>query len=352
MKRLALIDNQDNPGEIMCGPELKDKSVKEKLLKLKQAINAVGNSFPLLTVELDFIEKMELEAEKQPVFREALKEIERLTRKGLRNIEDYNSIVEIKNTYSEAYIFTKLASLVAIEKVHERTDKTPDFKVRYQGSDLFVEVKSLNMLDGACKQRTIMQDALDSHCAVEDKIRKGARVATHVGAPIQPYYSPNKEYDPRSTRLVIESLIDKIDQNIKEEQFSFGDTVLLVDLSIQLPLISQAEHSIQERHYDVDSGSYTSGELWHVALGAIGTPISKPAEFEGADVMDGVLSKEGILRKYPFIKGLIFHVKDDFYSVGHIDVKNARVLAFLEYVSKHHTFAYDKLPRESRQSHV
>ena len=93
-----------------------------------QEINSVGSSFPMLYVKLDFIEKMELEASLNPVFKGALMKIDKLADKALKNIEDYNSLIEIKNIYSEAYIFSKFRSLMVIEKIPEKSSKTPDYK--------------------------------------------------------------------------------------------------------------------------------------------------------------------------------------------------------------------------------
>ena len=311
--------------------------IKDKLLKLKQEINSVGSSFPMLYIKLDFIEKMELEVEQNLAFKEALSQIGRLADKALKNIEDYNSLTEIKNIYSEAYILSKLQALLNIKKIPEIDTKTPDYKVRFRDDDIYIELKSLNMLGGTLKHKDIMNDSLDSKIAAEDQIKKGSKVGFGE-QEIQPYLSHNKEYDPRSTRLVIESLIDKINQNIKEDQYSLGDTVLLVDLSDQLPLLSKPSEAIQEKYFDDIGSAKVSGELWNVAFGKLGDQILKPAEFEGADNVDGELSKEGILISHPYIKGLIFHASEDFYSIAELTESNLNVTHCLEYLSKQHVF--------------
>lgn len=311
--------------------------VKDKLLKLMQEINSVGSSFPMLYVKLDFVEKMELEEEQNPTFKEALTQIDYLANKAIKNIEDYNSLIEIKNIYSEAYILSKLQSLLNIAKIPERDSKTPDYKVRFRGGDIYIELKSLNMLGGTLKHREIMHDSLDSKIAAENQINKGARVGFSE-QEVQPYLSHNKKYDPRSTRLVIEALIDKINQNIKEEQYSLGDTILLIDLSDQLPLISKPSEAIQETYYDECGKNQVSGELWNVAFGKLDDQIFKPADFEGADNFDGNIEKEGILISHPYIKGLIFHASEDFYSVAELTENNLNITNCLEYISKKHAF--------------
>jgi len=306
--------------------------IKDKLLKLKQDINSVGTSFPMLYVELDFIEKMELEKQQNPAFNEALSQIGHLADKALKNVEDYNSLIEIKNIYSEAFILSKLQALLNIKKIPETTTKTPDFKIRFRDNDIYIELKSLNMLEGTLKQRDIMNDSLDSKIVAEDQITKGSNVGLGV-VVIKPYHSHNKEYDPRSIRLVIESLIDKINQNIK-----LGNTILLIDFSDQLRLISNPSEAIKEKYHDDIGGEYVSGELWNVAFGRINDQIFKPAEFEGADNVDGKLLKEGILISHPYIKGLIFHISGDFYSIAELTEGNLNVTDCLDYLSKWHSF--------------
>ncbi len=312
-------------------------TIRDKLLKLKQEINSVGSSFPMLYIKLDFIEKMELEADQNTAFKEAVSQINQLADKALKNIEDYSSLTEIKNIYSEAYILSKLQSLLHIHKISETDSKTPDYKVKFRGGDIYIELKSLNMLGGNLKHKDIMNESLDSKITAEEQIKKGAKVG-FGGQEIQPYLSHNKEYDPRSTRLVIESLIDKINQNIKKEQYSMGDTILLVDLSDQLLLLSRPSEAIQEKYFDDMGNTQVSGELWYVAFGRLGDQILKPAEFEGADNLDGELQKEGILISHPYIKGLIFHASEDFYSVAELTESNTHITSFLEYLSKDHVF--------------
>lgn len=317
--------------------------IKDALLKLIQDINSIGNSFPMLYIKLDFIEKMEFESNVNPVFYDSMNKIEKLIKKASMNIEDYTSLVNIKNIYSEAYIFSKLKSSFVIEKIIEKKHKTPDYKVKFRESDIFVELKSLNMFDGNIKHKDIMEKSFDSKIEAERQIQKGAKVGLGEQV-VQPYLSANKTYDPYSVRLVIESLIDKINQNIKKEQYFSGDTVLLIDLSDQLLLVSKPTQAIQEKYYDDLGRTNVSGELWNVAFGKLNDIILRPAEFEGADNSDGKLLKEGILVSHPYIRGLIFHMNEGFYSFGVFKHDNLNVVRFLEYLSTQHTFQNDITP--------
>ena len=311
--------------------------IRNKLLKLKQEINSVGSSFQILYLKLDFVDKMELEAGSNLIFKDALIEMEKLIDKALKNIEDYNSLTELKNIYSEAYILSKLQALLSIEKIPEKSTKTLDYKVNFREKNIYIELKSLNMLDGNIKHRDIMTESLNSKIDAEEQIKKGSKAGFGT-QEIQPYFSQNKEYDLRSIRLVIESLIDKINQNIKKDQYSLGDTVLLVDLSDQLPLISMPSQAIREKYYDDMGNTDVSGELWNVAFGKLEDQIFKPAEFVGEENPDGKLLKEGILITHPYIKGLIFHASENFYSIAEIKTNNLNVINCLKYLSKQYSF--------------
>ena len=113
---------------------------------------------------------------------------------------------------------------------------------------------------------------------------------------------------------------------------------MLVDLSDQLPLLSQPLEAIQEKYFDYHGNTQVSGELWSVAFGKVGDQILKPAEFEGANNFDGELEKEGILVSHPYIKGIVFHVNENFYSVAELMESNLNVTHCLEYLSKGHVF--------------
>lgn len=308
--------------------------IQNRILELKQAINSVGMSAPMDYIKLDFIEKMDEEKNNNSVFNQCLVEIDKFIdkvskHKENKNTEYYNALMEMKNIYSEAYIFSKLKSLLAIEKINEegkKHKKTPDYKVKFRGKDIYIELKSLNMIDGTEKQKAIMNDSINAKRIAEEQIKSGLKVGMGIHV-VQPYYSPNKPYDPTSVRLVIESLVDKINQNIKSGQYDSGDTILLIDFSDQLLLTSTPSEALKEKHDGI------SGELWHVAFGKVETNILKHPEFDGASNDDGILQKEGILITHPYIKGIIFHIDDNFYSIAEIKQETLNVVNLLQYLT-------------------
>lgn len=307
--------------------------VRDKLLALMQSVNTYGVSCPLLYIKLDFIEKMELESSKNCVFKKSLREIDVLVEKAHQDSEDYESLVGIKNSYSEALIYAKLQALLHIEKIPETSSRTPDFKVRYRSNDLYIELKSLNMAGGNLKHKTVMHNAMNARIDAENQIAKGASFGFGLHL-IQPYEAGSREYDADSFRMVIEALISKIEQNVKRAQYCLGTTILLVDLADQLPLHSQPEESIQQQYYDIEKGAKLSGELWHVAFDKIGDETYKTPKLKGNACSDGKLEKTGIFNNHSYIKGMIFHARDCFYGLTPQTKENVITAEFIQYVTK------------------
>lgn len=312
-------------------------SLYEKILRIKQNISDYGSSHLIMDLDLNFIDKMEFDSNDDRDFKEAVLAIDVLATKVVKDIEDYGSLMEITNLYAEAYILSKLRSMLSIKKIPETSSKTPDFKVKFRDGDLYIELKSLNMFEGGLKHKKIMHDGLDRKIDIENQISKGEQVG-FAEQEIQPYKVDNKDYDPRSPRMVIEALIDKISQNIKADQYALGDTILLVDLSSQLPILSLPYQSIQTKFFDVDLNAHVSGELWSVAFGKVGDDIFRSPDFPGAHNSDGRLQKQGVLISHPYIKGIIYHVNGEFFSVAEITESNARIRKLMDYVSKNSNF--------------
>jgi len=311
-------------------------NLKNNLLNLMQAINDNGLSVPMNYIKLDFVEKMEYESKENIVFGNSVKKMEMLTNKALKNINDYNTISEIKNIYSEAYIFSKLKSHLIIEKIQEGRNETPDFKVIFRGNEIFIELKSLNMADGTVKQRDIMEKS--KKCRIDSIVeaKRNNQPFAIAYYEIEPYKKDDKECDRYSVKIPIECLIDKINQNIKKKQYQSGDTVLCIDLSEQLTIMDKPSQSIQKYYFDKKTQKKISGILWHVAFGKIGTQLFKPdVDFLGSDSNMNIekLEKEGILISHPYIGGLIFHI-EDFFSLFISSEENFHVTDCLRYFSK------------------
>jgi hypothetical protein len=182
--------------------------------------------------------------------------------------------------------------------------KTPDFKIPYSGKDYYVELKTLSYNGGNLSYLRSMNSSLDASIDNEDKITKGKKIAISMFG-IQPYYTDKRKYSATSYKHVIDTIIEKIEQNLKQDQFSKGDTILLVDTK-QLIIHGFYKECACPVYVSETKDCFVSGKLWNVAFGRPGFPILSPIEFEGTPNVEGYLDKEGILIRYPFVKALCF----------------------------------------------
>ena len=227
-------------------------------------------------------------------------------------------------------MFVKLAGRFRVERVPEEAGrKTPDFQV-FAGTTLFIEVKALTIADGEAKRRKIMNDGLTTRIGLERKIDDGVAFATGIQV-IQPHQKGSKPYDQSSVKLVTKNLIEKIELNVSVEQFTRGPTLLLVDLCGELLIHGSASDNLQ-KEFDVPP---RSGELWHVAFGEIDAPMKKAQEFEispfePSSIKHEGLQREGVLKKFSFIRGIVFHYQDQLWGAAYRHRRNVKVIQFLE----------------------
>lgn len=73
-----------------------------------------------------------------------------------------------------------------------------------------------------------------------------------------------------------------------------------------------------------------SGELWHLAFGAVGMPMKRVVDFEGLNAKDGLLAREGVLRKHDFIAGLAIHHEGKFWGAALRCHQNINAVEFLQ----------------------
>lgn len=340
------------------------EKLSEKILRLKQEINTIGHNYPLAYVHIGFVDKMEKDSSR---FSDCLIAMNTQVDRCLQKYEDYRAFMDMKDTYSETLILSVLSSVMDIAKISEGSSRSPDFRVNHLGNTIFIEMKTLNMAEGTLKHRDIMEEAFEGKIELErqieeqKKIKKEGNIVASVMRCDMPYYSANRSYDSSSPKLVTETLIEKIRQNIKEEQFSFGETILLLNFSDQLPLYESPLESLQENYiaeYVDNSGILdyleqnelsieeqenfwnsmeavqrqqvwrypAKGCLWHVAFGQVGTALTPE------DEKQEILEKEGILLEYDFIKGILFYIDGKLYACMKNTLPNS-IYEFFRYLS-------------------
>lgn len=280
------------------------------ILNKHNELSGITNNPTLDVFNLDFCKQLdELAAADAFVcdrVKKALKELK------LAGGIDYND--HYKNAYdcyNEALCYHLLKQKgLDIENIKEEKKPTPDFKVRYSFKNweqedatdtAYIEVKSLAFAQGNLQYIKAQKDALKCNIKIEEQRNKGRRFCSG-----EYVVSPLGDKDHGLTDE-IEILIEKINQNIKEEQYKYGkgnDTILLVDLGQYRFPFEKSE--CLPVYPDLKKKCTSTGRLWTIAFGHLNERIYSEAEFEGKSNFDRNLQKEGILEQYPFIKGIVF----------------------------------------------
>jgi len=287
------------------------KILKDIFLSLKQRTSSLTINPLLNCFEQDDLELLDTEAGTDPFIAEKKKSILELIKD--MSIDYDPKLKSAYDEYSEAMTYIRLRKVFGkVERIPEGREKTPDFKIdlNYEENEetknctVYAELKSLSFASGNLNYKKTMEQGLDAQIDIERQLKQGSQIGFGI-TEIQPLHKDNKKYDPTSTKYAIETVIDKIEQNIKEGQYSYGETVLIVDLK-QLTLPSYFKEGgvpvFQEKQYN----SFMSGVQWNVAFGKVGYLVFKQIEFEGKENVDGELEREGILISRDYIKAVIF----------------------------------------------
>ena len=288
-------------------------TLEEKFLKIKQDTFSLTFNPLLSCFDQNKLSIIDNEEVNDSFLAERKKNILNLVKDIKINFD--SKLISAYDEYSEAMTYLKLKSKFdKVTKIHETKSKTPDFKIEFtsnhndQSKDcvVFAELKSLSFSAGNINYKNTMDQASESQIAIEKQIKSGKNICFGVTS-VQPFNKNNNNYDHTSIKDVIQIIIEKIDQNIKKDQFSQGNTILIIDLKqLQLPFsfIEGGVPVFQEKQYN----SIVSGIQWNVSFGKAGHLIYKPIEFEGEENIEGELERDGILLKRDWIKAIVFLV--------------------------------------------
>lgn len=220
----------------------------------------------------------------------------------------YRSAYEAYNEAITYYVLKQRGQIV--HHIPEASEPTPDFEVEFSylnwekkivQSKVYIEVKSLGFADGNNEYKRAQEEALQCNIQIENQIKEGRRICTsdYSICPLS-----NKDKGPTSE---IEEFNKKINNNIKEEQFRYGngeDSVLYVDFGQYMCTFKDEE--CLPVYPNIIKRYSASGRLWMLAFGKEGERIFTWPEFDGKGNIDSDLMMPGILNSFDYIKGIIF----------------------------------------------
>jgi len=217
-----------------------------------------------------------------------------------------DSYISAFSSYIEAMTYLELIKKFDVVRITETTVPTPDFKIidKENKLEIFAEVKSLSYFDGILNYHEVQETALQNQIISTEKIQAGEKIVSTL-TEYTPFKKRNSTKRNTSSLYIIESIIDKINNLYKHEQFANPDTILIVDLKLFSGYFLSIEN-VSAFFYENTPDQIASGTLWNIAFGKNGNLILKPIKVEGEKNIDGILSKNGILVEYNNIKGLIF----------------------------------------------
>jgi hypothetical protein len=275
--------------------------LREKILELKQACAGLTFNPILFAISLEECETIDKKAESDQFVESQRREI-------LGLLKDYRVGYEpqLENAfavYSQVAAYLQIRGRgVELNRVKETDDPSPDFSFLWEQRGYFMELKTPQFVDSPCSYKRLLEKGLEAAVSNEAKIRSGRNVAISelVVSPLQRPQPPN---DTSSTRFQIEMLINKIEQNLKEDQFGQARTLLAVDLSLL-----QFPSGCKKPCLCVypSSNSMVTGVLWATTFAERGDLILSPIEFEGKPNVDGRLASSGVLVNHQWIKAILF----------------------------------------------
>lgn len=303
-----------------------NSSLSDEYYRISQMMASLTMSWLIECMDRSVLCDIESGAQNGDVF---LKECRRKIYRCLKTItdpENYDSIAQAFTMYAEANTYLLLQNkgvqLNRTPGTGGQQQKRPDFLFTHPNGEVYFEVKCLDFKGGKDRHRELSYKALDVAVDLDQRARKPG---VHFGEEI--VIAPFGEGSTPADR--IETLISKLENNLKVEQFRYGPCILVVDLCITNP-VAHHPGCILPIYYDENLKSCVSGELWHVALGYSGDMIYKIPEFDGQSNLDRCLKKDGIIHQYPELFGVSFVLhrlsgKKEIYSIHNMTPKKCKL---------------------------
>lgn len=218
-----------------------------------------------------------------------------------------NLVAEFAQLFGEAHFATLCHERgISLSKIPEqRNIQTPDFcHYPSKGEKLYFEVKTLSVVNGGLGINDDLLKSLDAQIDIERQLQK-RRVVAIGASEMQPY--AEKPYQAGAVTAVISTLIEKVRQNIKSDQYSNKNTFLVLNLCLIPPTITDNRTLRPAYCDDFMFPKAISGDLWMLAFAQSGMLVFGHPEFEGKPCIEGIIDKLGILSdsEYANISGLL-----------------------------------------------
>lgn len=268
-------------------------------LRHAQIINQMAHSHSLSQVRLKTLKQIDREGHTDEVFGQLVKDL--VAKLGPKTqVFDVVAYSQFFEVYGEAITLRHLRARPGLDARRVEESKVPgegrpDFVCSLKGGQPFyIEVKSLDVVGGEFRQREMMEDGLERMVELETRGKAGRPVAMVEGS-IAPYRNVGavNGYDPRSLKLVIDTLHAKCRTAFKQSQFGLGPTFALV--LIDRLILPGQRHALAPYYYEPPPASCClTGALWHLAYGQIGAPIFRAPDFTGGPTLEAVLTSDGL----------------------------------------------------------
>ncbi len=230
------------------------------------------------------------------------------------------------DAYNEIIVYDLLKLKGNIRFQNTGSDPSPDFIwMTKEGTELNIDLKTLSYNNDTKNFKDIQAQSVDSKISIETQLkdtkhkRTDGKISVVFGEPV--IYSPFKKGNNNElidSAFVIETFIDKIQNNYKPRQLSYGgrEGILLIDTRlIGHPIWLQEALPI---YLYPQFNEPKSGCLWNACFGSQDHPTYDSVEFEGKPNIGRPLAKNGVMTGDTGPQAIIFiiHPGNESHFVG------------------------------------
>lgn len=227
---------------------------------------------------------------------------------NLRNCTiDYSSHYKSAfDTYNEIVVFDLLQIKGDISWQNTGAIPSPDYIwTNKNGEVVNIDLKTLSYNHDSINFKNIQQQSLRSKISIEEQIARKRPYGSSEPIVYSPFKKGNN-LNHYKVATVIESFIDKVQNNYKPSQLTFGgkEGILLIDTKILgHPIFMQEALPV---FLSPPLNELKSGCLWNACFGRENDPMYDWVEFEGKANIGQSLKKNGIMMGEQVPSAIIF----------------------------------------------